>query len=198
MNNYRKIAGALLTIVLAVPAAASAKTYKVDPDHTTVAFRIRHLFSYVEGRFKQFEGRIEFDPKTPEKTRVQGSILVASIDTGVPERDKHLRSKDFFDVEKYPRITFESTRVSDIDPKAMKAKLHGKLTIHGVTRDVVLDVAFLGEGKDPWGNTKAGFTARGKINRKDFGLGWNEVLETGGLLVGEEVELRVDAEGAAE
>ncbi len=195
-GKYRQTVAAAVVALLILPSVAAAKSYKIDPAHTSVGFRIRHLFSYVEGRFNRFEGQIEFDPQVPEKTKVVGSIEVASIDTNLAERDKHLRGKDFFDVARFPRITFESTKVTDIDKKAMKAKLHGKLTIHGVTKEIVLDVAFLGEGTDPWGNKKAGFSARGKINRKDFGLGWNEVLETGGLLVGEEVELRVDAEGA--
>jgi len=195
-RSYNRILSAALTAALLLPSVAVAKTYKIDPAHTSVGFRIRHLFSHVEGRFNRFEGHIEFDPQVPEKTSVAGTIDVASIDTKLAERDKHLRGKDFFNVAKFPRISFESTKVTDIDKKAMTAKLHGKLTIHGVTKDIVLDVAFHGEGTDPWGNRKAGFSARGKINRKDFGLGWNQVLETGGLLVGEEVELRVDAEGA--
>lgn len=188
----------LLAAGLLTPALAAAKSYKVDADHTTVGFRVRHLFSYIEGRFTQFEGQISFDPQAPEKTVVKGAINVSSIDTAVAKRDQHLRSKDFFDVAKYPTIVFTSEKVTDIDKKAMKAKLHGKLEIHGVAKEVVLDVAFLGEGTDPWGNKKAGFSARGKIKRKEFGLGWNQVLETGALLVGEEVELRIDAEGYAQ
>jgi polyisoprenoid-binding protein YceI len=131
---------------------------------------------------------------TPTEVKVTGSIDVESIDTNVKERDNHLRGKDFFDVANHPKITFESTSVSDIDTKANTGKLHGKLTLRGVTKDIVLDVAFTGEGPDPWGNHKAGFTASTKIDRKDFGLTWNEALETGGVLVGDEIEIQIDAE----
>jgi polyisoprenoid-binding protein YceI len=125
---------------------------------------------------------------------VTGSIDVASIDTNSDKRDEHLRGADFFDVERYPKITFESTGVKDVDAAAKTGKLEGKLTIHGVTKDVVLDVAFTGAGQDPWGNKKAGFTAETKINRKDFGLNWNQTLETGGVLVGDEIAIRIDVE----
>lgn len=176
-------------------AAAAAKTFDIDPHHTSVTFRVRHLFTKVNGRFDKFDGKIEFDPAKPERVKVQGSIDVASINTNVDKRDEHLRSKDFFNAEKFPKITFVSTKTSDVDPKSKTGKLHGDLTIHGVTKPVVLDVAFLGEGTDPYGNRKAGFSATTTINRKDFGLNWNETLETGGVLVGEEVEIEVSAEG---
>src|SRR5262249_25017864 len=105
------------------------------------------------------------------------------------------RSKDFFDVDKFPKITFVSTGVSDVDAAKKSGKLHGKLNIHGVEKDVGLDVAYLGEGSDPWGNKKAGFSATTTINRKDFGLNWNETLETGGVLVGDDVQIEISAEG---
>jgi polyisoprenoid-binding protein YceI len=147
----------------------------------------------VHGRFDRFDGTIEFDPKDPKATVVRGTIESASIDTNHEKRDKHLRSADFFDVEKYPTLTFESTGVTHVNGK--NGKLAGSLTIHGVTKPVVLDVTFLGRGKDPWGNVRAGFTATLNIDRKDFGLNWNKVLETGGVLVGDEVAIRIDAEG---
>ena len=183
--------------IVAVPAvaAASATTYKVDPDHTNVGFRVRHLFTSVQGRFDRFEGTIVYDPTKPEETKVEGSIEAASINTNVPERDKHLRSDDFFDVAKYPKITFVSTKPVDIDPSKKNGKLEGKLTIHGTEKPVVLDVTYLGAAKDPWGNQRAGFSARTKVNRKDFGLTWNETLESGGLLVGDDIEIDIDAEG---
>lgn len=174
---------------------AEAVQYKVDTDHTTVGFRIRHLFSHVEGRFDRFEGTIEFDKASLDATKVKGAIETSSINTNVAERDKHLRAKDFFDVDTYPKITFESTKVSDVDKTKLTGKLHGNLTIRGVTKPVVLDVSFGGEGSDPWGNRKAGFSAQTTINRKDFGLNWNQVLETGGVLVGDEVQIRIDVEG---
>lgn len=187
---------ALIAAIVIVPSAAVAKGYKIDAEHTTVRFRVRHLFTKVEGQFKIFEGRIVFDLADAANAKVTGSIDVGSIDTNVKERDNHLRGKDFFYVEKYPKITFESTSASDVDAKAQTGKLHGKLSMRGVTKDVVLDVAFTGEGSDPWGNKKAGFTATLKINRKDFGLNWNEALETGGVLVGDEVEIQIDAEAS--
>jgi polyisoprenoid-binding protein YceI len=147
----------------------------------------------VHGRFDRFEGTIEFDPKDPAATVVRGTIESASINTNNEKRDKHLRSADFFDVERYPTLAFESTGVTDVNGK--QGKLAGRLTIHGVTKPVVLDVGFLGQGKDPWGNVRAGFAATLIIDRRDFGLSWNEVLETGGFLVGDEVAIRIDAEG---
>lgn len=187
-------AAVLAATMAALPGAADAKDYEIDEKHTTVKFRVRHLFTYVEGTFSDFEGKISFDLANPEATKVSGTIKVASIDTNVDKRDKHLLSSDFFAADSHPEITFESTKVTDVDAAAKTAKIHGKLSIRGNTRDVVLDVGFTGEGQDPWGNKKAGFTARTKINRKDFGLNWNETLETGGVLVGEEVEIQIDAE----
>lgn len=182
----------LALMVAAVPARATS--YKVDPAHTSVSFKIRHLFTEVDGRFTDFSGSIEFDPSDPAKTRVAGEIKAASIDTNNEKRDKHLRAPDFFDVGKHPTITFTSTKVSDVDAAKKKGKLHGKLTMHGVEKPIVLDVVYLGSGKDPWGNAKAGFKATTTIDRKDFGLTWNETLETGGLLVGDEVSIEINVE----
>ena len=180
-------------LVLGLAATAHATTWKVDPAHTTVGFRVSHLFTSVHGRFDRFDGTIEFDPKDPKATVVRGTIESASINTNHEKRDKHLRSADFFDVEKYPTLAFESTGVTDVNGET--GKLAGNLTVHGVTKPVVLDVTFLGQGTDPWGNVRAGFTATLNIDRKDFGLNWNEILETGGVLVGDEVAIRIDAEG---
>ena len=170
-----------------------AATYAVDPDHTAVSFKIRHLFSNVQGQFNKFEGTVDYEPGKPDTWKTSGTIDAATINTNVQERDKHLRSADFFDVEKYPTISFKSTKVTDANDTG--AKMEGLLTIHGVEKPVVLDVAIHGVGKDPWGNTRAGFTATTKINRKDFGLNWNEALEAGGVLVGEEVEINLEIEG---
>jgi polyisoprenoid-binding protein YceI len=186
---------ALVALAISAPAVIRADTYMIDKDHTSVTFRIRHLFTKVSGRFDEFEGKVSFDPAKPEQTKVEGTIAVESINTNVENRDKHLRSKDFFDVEQSPKISFASTKVTDVDAKAMSGKLHGNLTIRGVEKPVVLDVQFLGRGKDPWGNEKGGFSATTTINRKDFGLNWNETVETGGLLVGDEVEIEIAAEG---
>jgi polyisoprenoid-binding protein YceI len=189
---------AALASGMPVPATATATTYKIDPEHTSVSFRVRHLFTQVSGRFDKFEGEIFFDPAHPEQTRVHGAIDVASVNTNVAERDQDLRSPRFFDAGKYPRITFASTGVSGVDAAKKAGRLAGTLSIHGVEKPVVLEVTYLGEGKDPWGNQRAGFSARTTINRKDFGLTWNETLETGGVLVGDEVQIEIQAEGLVE
>ncbi|MBI4430143.1 MAG: polyisoprenoid-binding protein [Candidatus Omnitrophica bacterium] len=170
-----------------------AVTYKLDTTHTTVGFKIRHLFSWVQGTFNEFEGTFDYDPEHPETWKTEAAIQAASIDTRVEQRDKHLRSADFFAVETYPTITFKSTQITDATAEV--AKVNGLLSIHGVEKPVVLDLQIHGVGKDPWGNTRAGFTASVKINRKDFGLNWNELLETGQVLVGEEVFITIEVEG---
>lgn len=184
-----------MAAILLAPASSPAITYQVDPDHSNVGFEVRHLFTKVQGRFDRFEGTIQFDPAKPEATVVEGTIEAASINTNVEQRDKHLRSDDFFDVAKFPKITFVSTGTAEIDASKKGGKLAGKLTIHGVEKPVTLEVTYLGAAKDPWGNQRAGFSASTTINRKDFGLAWNETLESGGLLVGEEVKIEIDAEG---
>lgn len=186
--DRRVLTGIVLAAALFSGPSVWAATYKIDKDHTTVGFKIRHLFSRVQGRFDQFEGTIEFEPDKPSTWQVQATIQAASINTGVSKRDNHLRSKDFFDVERYPAITFKSTAVNG-------GNLEGILSMHGVEKPVVLNLEVHGVGKDPWGNVRAGFTATTKINRKDFGLTWNEVIEGGQVLVGEEVEITLEVEG---
>jgi len=181
----------LLTVSLARPAWAAH--YTIDPDHTTVSFKIRHLLTSVHGRFNQFEGSFDYDPDKFDTWKANATVRAASIDTNVAPRDKHLRSKDFFDVEKYPTLTFSTTGVTDVT--ATTAKLNGLLTIHGVEKPVVFDLQILGVAKDPWRNVRASFSATTTINRKDFGLTWNEVLETGQFLVGDEVVLTLEVEG---
>ncbi len=181
----------LASFICGSPALAA--TYTVDTDHTSVSFKIRHILSYVEGRFKSFEGSFNYDPEKPETWQIKGTIQTASIDTNVEARDKHLRSADFFDAEKYPTISFVSTKATNVT--LTHAKLEGLLTIHGVEKPVALDVQIHGIVKDPWGNTIAGFTATTTINRKDFGLTWNQALETGQLLVGEEVMITLEVAG---
>lgn len=170
-----------------------AATYKVDEEHTSVSFKIRHLLSNVQGQFNKFEGTFDYEPDKPETWKAQGTIQAASIDTNVEPRDKHLRSADFFDVEKYPAISFKTTGVKDVSGNTAKAE--GLLSIHGVEKPVVLDVEIHGVAKDPWGNVRSSFTATTTINRKDFGLNWNQALETGQLLVGEEVKITLEVEG---
>ncbi len=184
----------IFALVLGFAAAAHAANWNVDGSHTTVGFSVSHIFTSVQGRFDRFDGTVVFDPEKPESAIVRATVEAASINTNHTKRDKHLRSDDFFDVEKHPTLSFESTGgVTDMQEN--RGKLAGNLTIHGVTKPVVFDVTFRGQGKDPWGNVRAGFAASLSINRKDYGLNWNEVLETGGLLVGEEVEIRIDVEG---
>jgi polyisoprenoid-binding protein YceI len=184
--------------VAAAGTAQGATAWKIDPEHTSVLFRVRHLFTTVTGRFEKFQGRVILDEEHPERTSVEGTIEAASLNTNVEKRDKHLRSADFFDVEKHPTIQFRSTRVTDVNREARTAKMEGRLTIRGVEKPIVLDVEFLGRAKDPWGNERAGFRATTTINRRDWGLTWNEVLETGGFLVGDEVRIEIEAEGLRE
>ena len=190
------ITTALVVSMLGTGASALAAEYKIDGDHTTIGFRVRHLFTAVDGRFDKYDGTIRFDPAKPEEASVEGTIDAASVNTNVAERDKHLRSADFFDVANHPKITFKSTKVLEVAPDKTHGKMAGLLGIRGVEKEVVLDVAFHGQGKDPWGNFKAGFSATTRILRKDFGLKWNDTLETGGLLVGDDVEIRLEVEAS--
>ena len=200
MKTISKFALGSFCLLTLFALPASAATYAIDADHSSVTFKIRHLFSNVTGTFDKFEGTIDYEPDKPETWKAQATIQADSIDTRVEQRDKHLRSKDFFEVEKYPTLTFTSTKVTfnnarAVDATAQRAELEGNLTIHGVTKPVVLDLVIHGVGKDPWGNTRAGFTATTKIDRKDFGLIWNKAVETGGVLVGDEVEITLEVEG---
>ncbi len=190
---FRKFLFTLMAALFIATVPAQAATYKVDPDHTTVSFKIRHLFSNVTGQFTKFDGTFEYDPEKPATWSSSGAIQVSSINTNVEQRDKHLKSPDFFDVDKFPTIDFKTTKV--LESTKEHAKIEGLMKLHGVEKPVVLNVDIHGEGKDPWGNIRAGFTATTRINRKDFGLGWNETLETGKLLVGEEVDITIELEG---
>ena len=183
----------LIGLVLCSAPPVWATTYAIDKDHTTASFKIRHLFSKVEGTFNEFEGTFDYVPGQPEQWKAQATIQAASIDTRVAQRDEHLRGPEFFDVKTYPTLTFASTKVTDAT--ATSANVEGLLTIHGVEKPVVLKVEIHGEGKDPWGNVRSGFTATTTINRKDFGLTWNKAVETGQLLVGDEVEITLEVEG---
>ncbi|MBI5506330.1 MAG: polyisoprenoid-binding protein [Deltaproteobacteria bacterium] len=186
------VAASLASLLVAGPA--SATTYSVDLAHTSVIFKVRHLVSKATGRFAKFQGTIDIDPDKRDAVKVTGSIDVASIDTEEPKRDAHLRGADFFDVARFPQITFSAGSLSEINADKTKARLHGDITIHGVTKPIVLDVEWLGTVTDPWGNKKAGFDATTTLSRKDFGLTWNKTLETGGLLVGDEIEIELHVE----
>ena len=192
MKSFRILAFILsLSFLLSPPGFAAH--YAVDTDHTTVSFKVKHLLSHVQGRFNQFEGNFVYDPEKPETWKTAVTVQTSTIDTNVAARDKHLRSGDFFDVEKFPTMTFQSTEVTEATPT--RAKLHGLLTIHGVEKPAVFDLQIHGVAKDPWGNVRAAFTATTTINRKDFGLTWNQVLEAGQLFVGEEVDILLEVEG---
>ena len=172
----------------------SQVTYTIDPAHSTAGFKVRHLMvANVRGEFSGVTGTVLYDPENPAKSTVETSIDATTIHTRDEQRDGHLKSADFLDVEKFPTITFVSTKVEKVDEGEWKVT--GNLTIHGVTKEVVLDVEGpAAEAKDPWGNTKSGVEATTKIKRSDFGLVWNAALETGGVLVGEDVQISLELE----
>lgn len=165
-------------------------TWKIDTAHSTVEFAVKHMmFTTVKGRFTDVSGTLRFDEQDPTGGSADITIAAASIDTREAQRDTHLRSADFFDVEKFPTLTFRSTK---IEGNPREFTLTGDLTIRDVTRPITLDVRHEGSGKDPWGGQRVGYSATGKLNRKDFGLTWNAALETGGFLVGDEVKITLD------
>ncbi len=173
----------------------ASATWNIDPTHSGIHFSVRHLVvSKVRGSFRQFSGTVSLDTENLAASSVSAVIETASIDTGVEQRDTHLRSADFFDAERFPTLTFQSTRVEPTSSNGFR--ITGELSLHGVTRQVVLEAEQLGIGKDPWGNTKAAFEAKTSIDRRDFGLTWNQALETGGLLVGEKIEISLEIQAA--
>jgi polyisoprenoid-binding protein YceI len=171
---------------------AEITTYAVDPAHTTVEFVVRHLMiAKVRGRFAGVAGTIDLEPGRDVPTAVQARIDAATIDTRESQRDAHLKSAEFFEVEKYPALEFVSTR---IEGTPGEFTIHGNLSIHGVTREVALKAEFEGRAADPWGGQRIGYSASTTINRKDFGLTWNAALETGGVVVGDEVRIELNVE----
>jgi polyisoprenoid-binding protein YceI len=167
--------------------------WTIDASHSQIEFSVRHMMiSNVRGRFENFAGTVSLDQEKPENTKVDVKIEVASVNTREDKRDGHLRSPDFFDVEKYPTMEFVSKKVKQTD--ATHAQLIGDLTIRDKTKEVTLIVEFNGLATSPWGTTSAGFSAGTKINRKDWGLEWNQVLETGGVLVGDEISISIELE----
>lgn len=169
----------------------NVNTWNIDSAHSGINFSVRHMVvSRVRGRFAKYQGTVELDPKDLTRSRVDVSIDAASIDTGTPERDAHLRSADFFDVENYPELRYVSQRVERTGDD--RYRIIGELTIRDVTRPVVLEVEYGGRAVDPWGNERAGFAARASVDRKEFGLGWNQVLEAGGVLVGDRVDIDIE------
>jgi polyisoprenoid-binding protein YceI len=199
MMSSKVLAAAKISIVglsLSLGAVAYADTYKIDSAHSAVNFRVKHLISKTGGRFKTFSGQFDFDPTAKSGGNLDVKIVADSIDTDNAKRDEHLRSPDFLDTKKFPELSFKSTKV-ETDGK--KITVTGNLTLHGVTKPATLVGEYVGEVKDPMGSTKAGFNATTKINRKDFGVVWNKTLDSGGLVLGEdvEIELLVEAENVS-
>ena len=167
--------------------------WQIDASHSHVGFSVKHMMiATVRGEFKSYTGTLELDTNDVTQSVITGEIDVASIDTREEKRDEHLRSADFFDAATYPKMTFASRRIERLEGN--EYRIVGDLTIRGITREVVLDAEYAGIHKDPWGNTRTGFSLSGQIDRKDFGLSWNAALETGGVLVGEKIKLTLDIE----
>ncbi len=170
----------------------TTNTWDIDVGHSAIHFWVRHMvISKVHGRFARWSGTIALDTQDLTRSKVDVRIDAASIDTQVADRDAHLRSADFLDAAKRPEITFRSTR---IEKAGDGYQVVGELALHGVTREVTLDAEFAGTGKDPWGNERAGFSAKASLDRREYGLVWNAALETGGVLVGEKVEIAIELE----
>jgi polyisoprenoid-binding protein YceI len=169
----------------------SVSSYTIDKSHSEALFQVRHLVTRVRGRFDDFEGTLNFDAGNPGASSVSVTIQATSIDTNEKDRDTHLRSADFFDVEKFPQVTFKSTSITG---SGENYRVVGDLTIHGVTKEVTLPATFLGTAKDPWGNDRVGFESELTINRKDFGLNWNTALEAGGFLVGDDIKISLSVQ----
>jgi polyisoprenoid-binding protein YceI len=186
----------ILSALLFVNSGFAADTFEIDPAHSGVTFSVRHLVSRVPGKFREVSGTIVYDDKDVSGSSVSTRIIANSIDTGVEQRDNHLRNADFFDVQTYPEITFESNKVKK-DPAAKDGNrllVTGTLTLHGVAKEVTLPVEVLGIGQDPWGGTRAGFEASLTLNRKDFGINWNAALDQGGFILGDEVTVNLSIE----
>jgi polyisoprenoid-binding protein YceI len=188
----RKILGSALLVALALlSGTARAAEWTIDTNHSAVAFSVRHLFSKVPGNFDRFSGTIDYDPAAPAAGSVKVSIEAASINTKNEKRDNHLRSADFFDVEKHPTLTFESTKVIPGDGNAFRVE--GNLTMRGVTKPVTLAVTFLGAGP-AMGGQRAGFEATTTVDRKDYGILWNRTLDQGGTLLSDDVTISINIE----
>jgi len=175
-------------------ATTTTKTYQIDRAHSEAAFQVRHLITRVRGRFAEFDGAVTFAADAPASSSVEFTIQTKSIDTSQAQRDEHLRSADFFDVEKFPGLTFKSTAVAARGDNQFDVT--GELTIRDVTKTITLPVTYLGAAKDPWGNDKVAFETEITLNRKDYGLNWNAALETGGFLVGDDVKVSLSIQAA--
>lgn len=183
-----------LTLGLALAQASAVEKYSIDPVHSTVGFKVKHLFSFVTGRFDDVAGTITVDPAMPENSSVEVVIQTKSINTANEKRDTHLRSADFFDVEKFPKMTFKSKKVVRTGEKT--ADVIGDLSLHGVTKEVTLKTTFLGKGKGMTGDLQTGWKAATTINRSDYGLTWSKLIE-GVQVVGDEIEIELHIEAPA-
>jgi len=183
----------LLAALFVTEAAAETVRWDVDPDHSIIEFRVAHMVvSKTAGRFTDYSGFIEMDAEAKTFKRIEATIQAASINTNQAKRDAHLRNADFLDVEKYPTMTYKMKHYKKQGPGY---EVVGDFTLRGVTKEIMLVGTFNGVNKDPWGNTRAGFSAEGTLNRKDFGMVWNKTLDNGGLVVGDEVQIRLEIEG---
>ena len=181
-----------LMIVLPTGAWSETARWDVDPDHSTIEFRVAHMVvSKTAGRFTDYSGFVEMDADTKTFKTIEAVINTASVNTNQGKRDAHLRNADFFDVEKFPTMTY---KLKSYTKQGEVYTAIGELTLRGVTKEITLVGTFNGVTKDPWGNMRAGFNAEGKLNRKDFGMVWNKTLDNGGLVVGDEVQIRLDIE----
>jgi polyisoprenoid-binding protein YceI len=194
MKSWISKSAIVIAMIVALPVLANADSWQIDPMHTSVEFTVRHMMiSNVKGVFEKSSGTVTVEGSDPTSAKIDATIDASSIDTRVDRRDADLKSPNFLDVAKYPTITFKSTKVEAAGEG--KWKVTGDLTLHGVTKSVVLDVESSGAPiKDPFGNTRAGASATTKINRKDFGLTYNKALETGGVMVGDDVAISIDVE----
>ena len=198
MKRFRALASTLLTLsalLFASQAGAATQIYQIDPVHSRVEFTIRHMFSKVTGNFSDFSGTINYDAAAPATSSVTAEIKTGSIDTNNERRDGHLKSPDFFDATTYPTLTFASTKVTPASDG--KLRVEGTLAMHGVTKPIVIDAAFLGAGPGLDGVTRAGFEGTTKVDRKDFGIVWNKTLDQGGTLLGDEVLISLQIEAVA-
>ena len=190
--NIKRLS-AILVLILATTRLFAADTFIIDKNHSEATFQVRHLMSKVTGKFLDFAGSIEIEATNPGASSVVFTIKTTSIDTGVAGRDKDLRSANFFDAERNPEITFKSTGIKATERKDVY-EVTGDFMMHGVTRRILIPVEFLGYAKDPWGNTRAGFSISTKLNRKDYGLDWNKALDSGGFLLSDDVNININIE----
>jgi polyisoprenoid-binding protein YceI len=192
MKHFRSIFAATAFLVT-VPLFAAPETFTADRNHSAAEFKVRHMMSNVGGKFNDFAGSANLDKANPAASSVEFTIQTASIDTATADRDKDLKSANFFDVEKFPTITFKSTKITPTKTKDTY-DVTGDFTLHGVTKQITIPVVFLGFGKDPWGNERAGFELNTTLNRKDYGMNWNKALDQGGYLLADDVKINVNLE----